>query len=56
MLCDIFMYVVGRNEVYLLYLTFELKCVEVVVYEGMVREKPSSKEEASQFIKGSPDF
>ena len=40
-----------RSEVYLLYLIFELKCIEVVVYEGMVREKPSSKEEARQFIK-----
>ena len=45
-----------RSEVYLLYLIFELKCIEVVVYEGMVREKPSSKEEARQFIKGLPDF
>lgn len=25
---------------------------EVVVYEGIVREKPSSKEEAWKFIKG----
>ncbi|KAL6956114.1 hypothetical protein U1Q18_044381, partial [Sarracenia purpurea var. burkii] len=26
--------------------------LEVVVYEGKIREKPSSKEEAQQFIKG----
>ena len=26
--------------------------IEVVVYEGIIREKPSSKEEARQFIKG----
>ncbi|KAG6406426.1 hypothetical protein SASPL_134026 [Salvia splendens] len=26
--------------------------MEVVVYEGVIREKPSSKEEARQFIKG----
>ncbi|XAR73265.1 hypothetical protein NMG60_11007176 [Bertholletia excelsa] len=26
--------------------------IEVVVYEGTIREKPSSKEEARQFIKG----
>jgi predicted house-cleaning NTP pyrophosphatase (Maf/HAM1 superfamily) len=26
--------------------------LEVVVYEGVIREKPSSKEEARQFLKG----
>lgn len=29
-----------------------LNDLEVVVYEGMIREKPASKEEARQFIKG----
>ncbi|KAH6771685.1 Maf-like protein [Perilla frutescens var. frutescens] len=32
--------------------TLLITCDQVVVYEGMVREKPSSKEEAQQFIKG----
>lgn len=26
--------------------------VEVVIYEGVIREKPASKEEARQFLKG----
>lgn len=30
--------------------------VEVVVYEGVIREKPSNKEEARQFIKGRMIF
>ncbi|KAK9094907.1 hypothetical protein Scep_026376 [Stephania cephalantha] len=30
----------------------ELSSFQVVVYEGKIREKPSSKEEARQFIKG----
>ncbi|KAK9127666.1 hypothetical protein Syun_016463 [Stephania yunnanensis] len=29
----------------------ELSSFQVVVYEGKIREKPSSKEEARQFIK-----
>ncbi|PSS17199.1 Maf-like protein [Actinidia chinensis var. chinensis] len=29
-----------------------ITCDQVVVYEGMVREKPSSEEEARQFLKG----
>ncbi|KAK9097971.1 hypothetical protein Syun_025016 [Stephania yunnanensis] len=29
-----------------------LGILDVVVYEGKIREKPSSKEEARQFIKG----
>ncbi|KAG8389939.1 hypothetical protein BUALT_Bualt01G0031000 [Buddleja alternifolia] len=32
--------------------TLLITCDQVVVYEGMVREKPSSKEEAREFIKG----
>lgn len=32
--------------------TLLITCDQVVVYEGMIREKPSSKEEARQFIKG----
>ncbi|KAG5007224.1 hypothetical protein JHK85_025766 [Glycine max] len=33
-----------------LWLTFIVKCdLEVAVYEGVIREKPSSKEEARQF-------
>ncbi|KAL9330514.1 hypothetical protein ACSQ67_000124 [Phaseolus vulgaris] len=33
-------------------LTFIVKCdLEVVVYEGVIREKPTSKEEARQFLK-----
>ena len=35
--------------IFLLLLSNDL---EVVVYEGVVREKPSSKEEARQFMKG----
>ncbi|KAK9094406.1 hypothetical protein Scep_009461 [Stephania cephalantha] len=31
----------------------ELSSFQVVVYEGKIREKPSSKEEARQFIKDS---
>ncbi|KAK6115809.1 hypothetical protein DH2020_008078 [Rehmannia glutinosa] len=31
--------------------TLLITCDQVVVYEGMIREKPSSKEEARQFIK-----
>ncbi|KAH1204182.1 Maf-like protein [Glycine max] len=35
-----------------LWLTFIFKCdLEVVVYEGVIREKPTSKEEARQFLK-----
>ncbi|KAI8017986.1 7-methyl-GTP pyrophosphatase [Camellia lanceoleosa] len=33
-------------------LVMALAEAKVVVYEGMIREKPSSKEEARQFIKG----
>ncbi|KAL1820814.1 uncharacterized protein LOC108219414 isoform X1 [Daucus carota subsp. sativus] len=32
--------------------TLLLTCDQVVVYEGIIREKPSNKEEARQFIKG----
>ncbi|XP_042008406.1 7-methyl-GTP pyrophosphatase-like isoform X1 [Salvia splendens] len=32
--------------------TLLITCDQVVVYEGVIREKPSSKEEARQFIKG----
>ncbi|XP_022875863.1 maf-like protein DDB_G0281937 isoform X3 [Olea europaea var. sylvestris] len=32
--------------------TVLITCDQVVVYEGMIREKPSNKEEARQFIKG----
>ncbi|XP_047327686.1 7-methyl-GTP pyrophosphatase isoform X1 [Impatiens glandulifera] len=35
--------------------TILITCDQVVVYEGKVREKPSSKEEARQFIKGYSD-
>lgn len=36
----------------LLCLTFIVKCdLEVVVYEGVIREKPTNKEEARQFLK-----
>lgn len=38
------------NHCYFLLLL--LNDLEVVVYEGAIREKPSSKEEAWQFIKG----
>ncbi|KAJ0085981.1 hypothetical protein Patl1_09147 [Pistacia atlantica] len=38
------------NRCYVLLLL--LNDLEVVVYEGVIREKPSSKEEARQFIKG----
>ncbi|KAL2583417.1 hypothetical protein AAZV13_14G069850 [Glycine max] len=35
-----------------LWLTFIVKCdLEVAVYEGVIREKPTSKEEARQFLK-----
>lgn len=34
------------------FLLLLLNDLEVVVYEGVVREKPSSKEEARRFIKG----
>ncbi|KAL4649969.1 hypothetical protein ACB092_01G052200 [Castanea dentata] len=33
--------------------TLLVTCDQVVVYEGVVREKPSSKEEARQFLKGN---
>ncbi|XP_074348729.1 uncharacterized protein LOC141687378 isoform X2 [Apium graveolens] len=36
----------------MLSLTLQLIDIEVVVYEGTVREKPSDKKEARQFIKG----
>ncbi|XP_011074545.1 maf-like protein DDB_G0281937 isoform X1 [Sesamum indicum] len=32
--------------------TLLITCDQVVVYEGMIREKPSSEEEAREFIKG----
>ncbi|XAR64124.1 hypothetical protein NMG60_11024349 [Bertholletia excelsa] len=32
-----------------------ITCDQVVVYEGTIREKPSSKEEAREFIKGYSD-
>nr|XP_043636024.1 7-methyl-GTP pyrophosphatase isoform X2 [Erigeron canadensis] len=32
--------------------TLLITCDQVVVYEGMIREKPESEEEARQFIKG----
>ncbi|KAK4434532.1 7-methyl-GTP pyrophosphatase [Sesamum alatum] len=32
--------------------TLLITCDQVVVYEGVIREKPSSKEEAREFIKG----
>lgn len=42
-----------RMKLVVPYLNTELNNVlEVVVYEGVIREKPSSKEEARKFIKG----
>lgn len=34
------------------FLSLYVMDLEVVVYKGMIREKPSSKEEAREFIKG----
>ena len=36
----------------MLSLTVQLIDIEVVVYEGTIREKPSDKKEARHFIKG----
>lgn len=46
----------SKNFVNIYYWAFVLHLFpndfEVVVYEGVIREKPSSKQEARQFLKG----